>query len=197
MSGTGNFQYNAPTNFRIGQTAPDDVPPEYRTAFTQLYNSIQQIISTLVDNCGIGPRNIGQWPQLVGYPYTVLSGNLNRLYARATAAIPFGAAVHFIPASSGSAVEAEQANATDHSKPCRGFCTTSGGIALGEVGEFQIQSGLIPVTGLTPGASYYLATADGQISPSPAVGAGNIEQYVGFAVTNSHLAFNVGAWLQH
>lgn len=194
MSGT-RPTYVSPVDFRIGQTPPDDVPAEYRAAFSQLYSSIQQIIFALVNQAGIGARNYNEWLDLAGTPGTLLSGNLNRLYVTASEAIVFGAAINLYDVA--GTLTARNANATNNTKPCRGFCTTPGGIANGAVGEVQVSSGLGAITGLTPGVSYYLSTTNGLISATPATAAGNIEQYVGFGITSEALAFNTGYWIQH
>lgn len=194
MSSSANSGYNAPTDFRIPQL-PGNLDPNVASAFAQSFSAIQQIILTLVTNCGVGPRNVDQWLELAGNPITLLMGNLNRFYVQAAVDIPFGAAVALV--QSGSIVTAELANATDATKPARGFCTTSGGILIGEVGEVQISTGIIEIAGLTPGSPYFLSTTDGLIAPTPAVAASNIEQYVGFALDEVNFAFNTGYWRLH
>lgn len=194
MSGT-RLQYNAPVDFRIAQTPPDDIPPEYRVAFSAIYNSIQQVIRALTDNCGIGPQSFDRWSQLAGSPSTLLSGNLNRLYVEASEDIDYGAAITLYNAA--GTLTCRNANATDATKPAKGFCTTSGGIAALTPGEVQITTGVAAISGLTPGAPYFLSTTNGLITNVPAVGAGNIEQYIGFAISTDALAFNTGYWIQH
>lgn len=196
MSGTANLQYNAPTDFRIAQTTPDEVPPEFRAAFTQLYSAIQQIIFTLVNNAGIGPRNAGDWAQLAGTATTLLSGNLNRFYAQAAEDIPFGAAITFTFGA--SPIQILLADANDLTRTaCRGFCTTAGGIANGDFGEVQVNTGLASISGLTPGRTYWLSTTAGLIAPTPSLAAGTVEQMVGFAITSTTLLFNVGYYIVH
>lgn len=193
-SSTSNLHYNAPTDFRIQQTPPDEIPTEYKAAFNQIYSSIQQLILTLVTNCGIGPRDFSQWAALSGNPITLLASNLNRLYVTVAETIPYGAAINLY--NSGG-LTGRKANATNNTKPAHGFCSTPGGIAIGASGEMILHVGTIQIAGLTPGASYYLSTTDGLITNSPPVAAGNIEEYVGVAVSSTVLAFNTGAWLQH
>jgi hypothetical protein len=194
-SGTGIFQYIAPTDFRIAQV-PDNVPPEFVTAFNQVYAAIQQIIFSLVVNCGIGPRNTDQWTDLAATPYvTLLAGNLNRLYVEASEDISFGAAVNLY--NNGGTLGARNANATNNTKPCRAFCSSVDGISSGTVGEVLVNAGTATISGLTPGTSYFLSTTNGLIANSPAVAAGNIEQFVGVAVTDSVLSFNLNYWIQH
>lgn len=192
---TSNSHYNAPTDFRISQNPPDEIPEAYRAAFTQIYSAIQQLILTLVTNCGIGPRDVSQWLQLSGNVTTLLAGNLNRLYVPVSENIVYGAALNLY--AGGGGLTARLANATNATKPAHGFCSTPGGIAIGTTGEMQLHVGTVQIAGLTPGLSYYLSTTDGLITNSPPVAAGNIEEYVGVAVSSTVLAFNTGAWLQH
>lgn len=191
-SSTANYQYNSPTDFRIQQLTPEDVPPEFRAAFSQIYGAIQQIIFAMVNNAGIGPRNSGQWSDLAGTAATLLSGNLNRLYIEAAENIAYGAAVNVY--NSAGVIVGRNANATDSSKPCHGFCTLVGGIVAGTVGEIQIGSGVAAISSLTPGTAYFLSTTNGLLSAFPPNTVGNIAQYVGFAVTSTTLAFNIDYW---
>ena len=194
MSGTNAFRYVSPVDFRIAQI-PEGLPPELVNSFNQVYASIQQIIFSLVNNCGIGPRNSDQWTSLVNSSITLLSGNLNRFYTEATEDIAYGAAVNLW--NSAGQLRAQNANASDNTRPCRAFCTSPDGVLTGAAGEFQLNTGVVQIGGLTPGTSYFLSTVDGLIDASPAVAASNIEQYVGFAIDDTHLSFNLGYWIQH
>lgn len=194
MSGTTDFRFVSPVDFRIAQV-PEGLPPELVNSFNQVYASIQQLIFALVNNCGIGPRNTDQWVNLINSTTTLLSGNLNRFYTRASEPIAYGAAVNLY--NNAGTLNARNANATNNTKPCRAFCSTAGGVATGAMGEFQIVAGVAEIAGLVPGTSYYLSTTNGLISAAAAVAVGNIEQYVGFAIDSTHLAYNVGYWIQH
>lgn len=187
MSGNANFQYNAPTDFRIAQTTPDEVPQEYKAAFSQIYGAIQQVIFTLVNNAGIGPRNAGQWADLAGSAVTLLAGNLNRFYVQGAESISAGAAVSFVNVA--GTLQAVNAVATSSTTPAIAFCTAPDGIDIGIFGEVQIVAGTVAIGGLTPGASYYLSNTPGLISPTP----GTLAQYLGFAISSSVLAFNIDA----
>lgn len=193
-STTANFEYNAPTDFRIAQL-PADLDPAEQTAFGQLYSAVQQIIFTFVNNCGVGPRNVSDWTELNGNAITLLSGNLNRFYIQASENISFGAAVNLF--NSSGTLLARNANAADNTKPCRGFCTIETGINAGEIGEIQIGTGVIEISGLVIGSNYFLSATNGLVANTPAVAAGNIEQYLGFAIDEVHLVFNISYWIQH
>lgn len=189
-----NFRYIAPTNFFIGQTPPDDLPADVHGTFSVVYAAIQQVIQTLVTNCGVGSRNNSQWAILAGSASTLLGSNLNRFYATASENITFGAAVHFTNVA--GILNARNANATNNTKPARGFCNTIGGVATGNIAEFIINSGTVTLAGLTPGQNYFLSTTNGVVSNTPAVAAGNIEQYLGFAINSTTLSFNLSYWIQ-
>ena len=195
MSGTNPWAYISPVDFRIAQV-PEGLDPALQNTFNQVYASIQQLIFALVNNCGIGPRNGNQWAELATTPATtLLSGNLNRLYVQAQEVIAYGAAVNLY--DNAGTLGARNANATDNTRPCRGFCTSSAGIAIGKYGEVQVNSGTARIAGLVAGTSYFLSTTNGLIAAGPAVALGNIEQYVGFAVDTTTLSFNLNYWIQH
>lgn len=187
--------FSAPVDFRLTQTPPDNIEdPAVRVALEEVYNSLQQVFRTLVDYCGIGSQPASDWASLAGNPSTILIGNLTRFYVVADEPITVGAAISLKNVS--GTVRAINANATDNTKPCRGF-SNGPTVSTGELIEVFLGQGLTNVSGLTPGASYYLSTSNGLIATGPAVGAGNIEQYVGFALTDTVMMFNVGYWIQH
>jgi hypothetical protein len=183
MSST-NSQYTAPVDFRISQTPPDDIPPEYRTTFTQLYNSIQQIIRTFTNNCGIAMQPSNLWDGLDGSSSTLLAGNLNRFYVTASEDLEYGVAISL---TQEDPVRAKLATAGG--VPAHGFCTTPGGIVNGAVGEVQLHSGVVNISGLLPGASYFLSTTTGLVSPTPPASPGLISQFLGVAINSTTLFF--------
>ncbi len=97
----------------------------------------------------------------------------------------------------GGVAQVRNANATDSSRIADGFCTTTGGISSGTVGEVQLFSGVTQFAGLVAGTRYYLSTTNGLVSPTPATAAGNVEQLVGVGIDTTHLAVNLGNWIQH
>lgn len=188
--------YNSPVNFYLPQNPPTDIKdPVAQQAFNELYNAIQNVIQALITFCGIGPQSASLWPSLAGSPSTLLEGNLNRLYVTASELIPLGAAVNLF--NNAGVLNARNANATTNAKPADGFCTTSGGIALGAVGEVQLGHGVVNLVGLVIGQRYWLSTVNGLITTVAPVAAGNIEQYVGIAIDVTSVFFNLGYWIQH
>jgi hypothetical protein len=90
--------------------------------------------------------------------------------------------------TSGGAAKMQKANATDASKPVQGFVlsivlTGNSGVWYGGA---QINNGL---SGLTPGAVYYLDTTAGGVTDTPPSSSGNIVQEVGVALNATTLAF--------
>ena len=193
MAEIGAGVFSAPVDFRIGQSPPDELSPELKAALTPVYESIQQIIQALVNECGIGQQSPQFWSQLAGTASQLKPGNLNRLYVEATEALQSGAAVNVF--LSGGILKARNANATNNTKFANGFASDA--IASGAVGEVILAHGVAIITGLTPGANYFLSTVNGLITNVAPVAAGNIEQYVGIAIDSTHLFFNLGYWIQH
>lgn len=189
--------YSSSVDFRIGQNPPDNLSPELKAALQELYTSFQLMIATMIDECGISGQLPSIWQQVAEQdPVSTLnSGNLNRLYVKASEALSQGSVINLW--NDAGTLKARKANATNNTKPCDGFCSTVGGIASGSFGEVQIHSGVATVTGLTVGDRYYLSTTNGAMANAPAVAAGNIEQYLGIAITTTQLAFNAHYWIQH
>lgn len=192
------FTYNSPVAFFIPQTPPEDISQEHpavQQGFGELYNAMQQVISTFINNCGIGPQPQPEWAALAGSPTTILSGNLRRLYVVASEALPNGAIINLF--NSAGVLAARNANATDNTKPADGFCSTPGGIAAGAAGEVQLSTGIVSINGLTIGTRYFLSITNGLVTATKPVAAGNIEQYVGIAIDSTHLYLDTNYWIQH
>lgn len=188
--------YNSPVNFFLAQDPPAGIKdPLVRGSLVEVYNGIQNLIQALVNNCGIGPQPTDVQQQLSGSAATLQSGNLNRLYVKASESIVFGALVNLHNIAGNLRVR--NANATDNTKPADGYCSVFGGIAIGTVGEVQLGHGVTQFAGLVVGSRYFLFTANGLVSTVPAVAAGNIEQYIGVAITDVDLFINLGYWIQH
>lgn len=87
------------------------------------------------------------------------------------------------------AIRMRKADATDETKPAHGFvkvAVTSGNTAdffgPGEIND--------AVSGLTPGAAYFLATTAGGVTSTAPSTAGNVVQQVGEAISATGLLFN-------
>lgn len=188
-------KYVAPIDFRIPFTAPPNVDVPSRLAFEEVYAGMRQIIRALVDLCGIGPKTSGEWSKYSGSSSTILSGNLRRFYAEAAEDITSNQLVAFW--DSGSGVKMRLADATDNTRVAVGYCSTAAGVLTGEIGEFILGTGVPLFAGLTVGTHYWLSTTAGAIANAPAVAAGNVEQYVGVAISTTELNLVLGAWIQH
>jgi len=187
--------YYSSVNFLIPQSPPADLSTELQSALSQIYLCLQQVIQCFVNNCGISSQSPSQWSSFAGNGNTILRSNLGRFYVTAAERIAYGAAINIFALNGTTYVR--NANATDNTKSCMGFCDTAGGIVANSVGEVIIGSGLVSLSGLTVGTSYYLATVGGYITSGRPSSSGNIEQYVGFAISQTQLYFNVGGYVQH
>lgn len=96
-----------------------------------------------------------------------------------------GAAVN-IWNNSGS--RARNADATAEGKECHGFVQsayTSGQTAI----VYLPGNTITGLSGLTPGARYYLSTTPGTLTATPLTGTGNVDQLVGVADSATTLIF--------
>ena len=188
--------FNAPdTEFYFSSIPPASAPLDTQMAFTDVYNALTRLQTVLVNKCGIGPQNYNNWSVLDNSTRFMQAGNLNRFYAQASEAIAYGAAVNLF--LSGGKLKARNANATNNTKPARGFCSVAAGLALNDYGEFILLSGTATIAGLNAGQNYFLSTTNGLVVNTPPVAAGNIEQFLGVALSSTVLAFNLNYWIQH
>lgn len=187
--------YSSP-NFGIPQVIPADMPPGLIPYLKPLYIAFQNTIQTLIRFTGIAPRNAADLLTSINDPTALLANNTHRFYTQATENIAFGALIS-LTASLGI-LAVRNANATDNTKPCDGFCNALAGLSAGQVGEIILTDGLIvSLSGLVPGTRYYLSTIGGTLTTSPPVAAGNLQQSVGIALTATDFRFILGQQIQH
>ncbi len=195
MSGNNSTSYTSP-NFVIPYTVPSNIPPALLPFFKPIYMALQNIVQTLLYYGGLAPRTPAQVLSSNNDPTAFLANNTHRFYTQAEENIPQGAAINLF--ASIGVLFVRNANATDNTKPCDGFCSQQGGIAAGSVGEVVLGDGMnLSVSGLTVGARYFLDTTNGNYTLTPPVAAGNLEQYLGIAVTTTALRFWTGQQIQH
>lgn len=196
MSGTTQI-YNLPVNLRIAQSPPPlpQATADVRNALGEAWLGLNNLAYSFVTLAGAAPRNYSEWIPLAGSSSTLLTSNANRIYLEASEVIAYGDIISLTNVA--GALRCRLANANDNTRPADGFCSFSSGMAIGEVGECILAHGILPASGLTVAQRYYLSTTDGIISNVPAIAAGNIEQYLGVAISPTALYFNCGYWIQH
>ena len=113
---------------------------------------------------------------------------ISRVYLKTSEAISFGQIVNFW--NNAGVCTVQKANATDATKPARGYCVVVAGVASGAYGEFNVFGDNSLYTGLTPAATYYLSTTAGQLTVTAPSTSGNIVQPVGYAFDTKNLYFN-------
>ena len=186
-----NGAYQGP-NFFIPYQPPPGTPPEFRP----IYKAFQSFINVFIRNCGVASRRPEELLLSANDTTAMLAANVHRFYLRAGEAINEGAAISLY--NSAGTLAVRNANATNNTKPCHGYCSTPGGIANGEVGEVIIGEGMnSSLSGLTPASYYYSSTVNGQYTAVAPVAAGNLEQEVGFALSDTELWFRLATKVQH
>lgn len=177
---------SSPLNLFIPQNF-DDAPPEVAGYLNQILNSMRLLQFGFNTYAGAQQQDSTVWPYVTPQQ-TVLVGNMGRLYAVASEAIAYGAVISITV--SGGALRVRNANATDNTRPCLGWCSTVGGIGSGAYGEVIVGPSLCSViTGLTIGSRYFLSTTNGLVIAAEPVAAGNIGQALGIALGASLLYF--------
>lgn len=194
MSGLGSSSYSGP-QIIVPYTVPASTPDTLKPFLAPIYAAFNSFIQTLIRYCGIAPRNSSDYLAISGDPSTVLANNMHRFYLPAAEAIAAGAPVNLVYSG---LLMIQNANATDGTKPADGFCSQTGGIAIGATGEIILSDGVVTgLSGLTPGARYYLGTAAGTYTSVAPVAAGNLQQFLGIALNATTLRFWTGTQVQH
>lgn len=89
-----------------------------------------------------------------------------------------------------SGAKVRKADATTSAKSAVGFAPSA--IANGASGTINFEGTITGLSGLTIGATYYLATTAGTITATPPTGSGNAVQKVGVAISATELSFEPG-----
>lgn len=115
-------------------------------------------------------------------------GDAGQLKASLTASEIIGAGA-FVNIHASSGAKARLADATAAGKACNGYAPAA--IANAASGDILCPGQKIGgLSGLTPGATYYLATVPGAITDTPPAASGNVVQEVGVAVSATELFYN-------
>lgn len=185
------------TRLQIGLPQfPDGVPAELQQPFLQVFNAIHNLSRFLSQFAGVDPQPEDYWNQLT-LDDTLFAQNMNRVYLKCNEDIPFGAIVS--PIAVGAELQMRLANATNNTRWAAGICSTVGGKLTGQFAEFMLGCGLVSgISGMVLGARYWLHTTNGQIVNVAPVAAGNIEQFLGWAISSNRLLMNIsGNYIQH
>lgn len=187
-------ELNSPLQLQLSRD-PIGAPPEVAPYLEEIYSAFYQLQLALVQYCGISFQPPQDWAKLTPAD-TILQSNMNRLYLYASETLAYGDLVHVFSAA--GQMIGRKANATDNTKPAWAICSLSDGITSGEYGEVTLMQGLSQAhSGLTIGSRYYLSTTPGALTTTAPVAVGNIEQFVGIALSDNLLYFNSGTWIQH
>lgn len=189
---------NSVMNFNLPKAVADSVSdPEVKALADQVVLTFANVQQEMERYLGITQKDITTWSNLLPSD-TLLTHQLRRLYVKASEAIIFGDLVNLHNVA--GVLNVRKANGTSGTvRPARGFCSTSGGIALGAIGEIIFGSGILAIAGILPGQDIYLSTTPGLATTIPLTGAGQLEQYIGTGVA-SNVAFldiALGQYIQH
>lgn len=176
---------------------PEGVPPELFNQFFTIYNAIQNLLRYVSQYAGIDAQTTDVWSQL-SVDDTVWQINPTRIYLPQFESLAFGNAVALI--LDAGVLKVRKANATNNTKPCIGFVSSSNHTAgAGNFCEVTMSVGMLTgLAGMVAGTRYFLSTTDALITNVAPVAAGNIEQVVGVALASNRLLMNIDlAWIQH
>jgi hypothetical protein len=113
--------------------------------------------------------------------------NISRVYVEATEAIAYGEIANLWNSAGLKVRKASAGLGVGFN--CRAYCNTTGGVAIGDFGEF-ILLGNLPSSGVTPGAEYFMSTTAGLITSTAPAAVGNIYQRIGFGLDSNNIWFN-------
>lgn len=192
--------YRIPVDFRITRnpvpTKPTDRGVDQN--FADIYDFAFAVITTFVKYCGIGTVDSSVWTSLAADPtLSLYSGNVNKIYV--VCSVVFNAGTYMSLINVGGQLQAAHANGNSGVgavAQADGFSTAV--YAIGQIGEFIVQSGInnfFPGS-VVVGQRYWLGTNGNRVT-APLTAAGNLEQYIGIAVSTKAILTNLGPAIQH
>jgi hypothetical protein len=182
--------YRSPINLQLPRDTPDNfTEADAKELYQIIQQSAQNLIEGLTKYTGLAQQDSALWSALTPAE-TILSQNHNRLYIQASETIALGAVVNLY--NNAGVLNVRNANATNTTKPAYGWCTTAGGITSGDFGEVILKMGCcINISGLTVGTRYWLSTTNGLITATMPAVSGNIQQYIGVALSTTQLFMDI------
>lgn len=165
----------------------DTLPPELYDDFLTIYRAIQNLLRGVSQYTGIDAPQQDTWSSLQ-FSDTLLSGNLTRLYVPATVAINRGQVVNLF--NNAGVLGARLAQATSATTMAHGVANSTA--AAGELVEINwLRSWIDSIGGMTVGTLYWLSTVAGAVQNVPPGAAGQIQQSIGLALTDSQMAMDI------
>lgn len=171
-----------------------DVPKEMSTYFQQVYSSLHTLQDALIRYCGVGSIGATEGSTSHSYNQIFLQG-MSKLWLQAGVAISPGQLIGLgidTSVNAGTQAVAVLADCTTGVSACAIYHGVSA-LSKGDWGEFWFfRASVTKISGLTAGQRYYLASG-GLITPTAVTANGYISQYVGQAISSSHLLMDLSS----
>lgn len=162
----------------LPQTA-SGLPEQEARRLTPIYMAINALADKVSAATGQVQYSQAEMAQL-NQAQSLLAGNANKIYLKATATIAYGKLCHIL--LDGGKLSAELADSTNNTKPAQCVCNAPLGLTAGQYGEFILSDGYTQgIAGTTIGLTYYLGVTGNSQAARPAA-AGTIIQAVGFGL---------------
>lgn len=156
--------------------------PKFFAEFTRVYNAIRNLTTAVDAYTGA----LAQEPEFYSSTpptQTVLHQNMSRVYVKFSEAASYGQIINFHNVA--GELNARLASAAAAGKQGHGWCSTVGGVTLGNYAEVMLGGLCTAIGGLTPGQAYFLGNTAGAIAPT----TGTVTQLLGFALRSNNLYF--------
>lgn len=175
----GAQKFSTNTGLSATPEVNQNTDPQLYGESLKLRGGIRSLQGALDAYTGVLGEDPDFWSTLSPEQWILLQ-NHTRVYCKATVAIGAGQIVNLY--NNAGLLEARLADAATP-QYARAYATAA--VSAGVFGEFRLM-GVVTITGLTPGAIYYLANTAGLV----AAAAGTNPQMVGWALSSTKLFFN-------
>lgn len=193
-----NTPINSIVNLNVPAIAPDGfTDPQVRAAVELFLTGLNNFLRNFEQYTGATQKDVTLWQSLVPSD-TLIKHQMGRLYGVAGENLIAGDFINLV--NNAGVLNFRKANGTAGTiRPAHGYCSTTGGIAIGATGEVIVAQGILAVSGILPGQAIYLSTIAGLATVTPLTGAGQLEQFIGIGVANNlaYIDITLGQYIQH
>lgn len=189
---------NSVVNLNVPAFAPDGFSdPQVKASVELFLNGFNNFLRSFEQYVGATQKDVTLWPTLLPSD-TLLRHQAGRLYGIANETLAAGDFINLV--NNAGVLNFRKANGTSGTvRPAHGYCSTTGGILIGAVGEVILSQGILSVAGIVPGQPIYLSTVAGLATTVALTGAGQLEQFLGIGVATNLAYINIamGQYIQH
>lgn len=188
---------NSVVNIGLPSSPPDGFKnPEVVELYRVFAQTANNLLRAMEQYGGFTQKDRSIWGELTPEE-TLLRSFQGRLYVVASETINAGEFINLH--NTAGVLNVRKSNGSAGTvRPAHGYCSTTGGILVGETGEVILSQGILSIGGVSPGQAIYLSTTPGGAQNVPLTAAGQLSQFLGIGVATDvvYIDISLGQYTQ-